>query len=54
MTYSDLPIEDQILLSVGFVGRGLTVPNEIRANLGEDLIRDIEYPETTNGRDNTS
>jgi hypothetical protein len=51
MPYSDLAVEEQILLAAEFVGRGLPVPSEIKSNLGSDLIRDIENPETTNDRD---
>ena len=45
MPYSDMAVEDQILLAAEFVGRGLTVPHEIRTNLGDELMRDIENPE---------
>lgn len=50
MAYSDLAIEDQILLAAGFVGRGLEVPEEIKTNLGPDLLWEIENPETPNDR----
>jgi hypothetical protein len=50
MAYSDLAVEDQILLAADFVGRGLSIPQEIRDTLGPDLTADIEHPETTNDR----
>lgn len=51
MPYSDLAVEDQILLAAEFVGRGVPVPSEIRENLGSNLMRDIENPETLHDRD---
>lgn len=51
MAYSDLDIEDQILLSAEFVGRGLSIPDEIKQSLGPELIRDIENPENSHDRD---
>lgn len=33
MAYSDLAVEDQILLAAEFVGRGVMVPHEIREAL---------------------
>jgi len=50
MAYSDLAIEEQILLSAEFVGRGLEVPQELKQALGPELLRDIENPETFHDR----
>ena len=47
MAYSELPLEDLILMAAEFVGRGHSIPQEIRATLGPDLMADIENPETT-------
>lgn len=45
MAYSELPHEDLILLAAEFIGRGYTIPQEIRATLGPALMADIENPE---------
>lgn len=50
MTYAELSVEELIILSMEFIGRGLSIPDEIKAILEPDLIRDIENPETTNDR----
>lgn len=51
MAYSDLSVEELILLSAEFVGRGLDIPREIREELPPDLLWEIENPETTHDRD---
>lgn len=47
MPYSDMTVEEMILHAVGFVGRGLKIPDGIKAELSQDLIWEIENPETT-------
>lgn len=53
MAYADMDPADLILLAVEFVGRGGTIPDEIAAALGPDLISDIQHPETNNGHTDT-
>lgn len=49
-SYSDLLLEDNILLAVEFVGRGQDIPQEIKDILGPSLLEEIQNPETnTNG-----
>lgn len=50
MPYSDLPLVEQILLAAECVGRGINIPREIRDQLGPEIIRDIENPETSHDR----
>lgn len=45
MDYHALPVEDQILLAIEFVGRGHPIPEQLRLTLGVDLIREIENPD---------
>lgn len=45
MPYHELPVEDQILLAIEFVGRGHPIPEQLRVSLGADLIREIENPD---------
>ena len=51
MAYTEMAIEDQILLAIEFIGRGLEIPQEIRANLDPDLLLDIQHPEITSEPD---
>lgn len=49
MAYSDMAVEEQILLAAEFVGRGLQVPGELQTILGPELSEDIQNPETNHG-----
>lgn len=44
MTYAELSTEELIILAVEFVGRGVPIPHDIQAKLGEDIILEIENP----------
>lgn len=48
MAYSDLAVTDQIILAAEFVGRGLSIPQEIQTALGPELTSEIQNPETAN------
>lgn len=49
MTYSELTVEEQIMLAAGFVGQGLNIPASLMVLLGPELCRDITHPENTDG-----
>jgi len=52
MTFSDMAVTDLIILTAEFVGRGLSIPDEVRSILGPDLMHELENPEkTTNDND---
>ena len=42
--YSDLTAHDQILLAIDFYLRNQTIPSELKAILGDEIIRDITNP----------
>lgn len=52
MPYSDLSVEELILLTAEFVGRGAVIPREIKLLLGDEIIWDIENPEFPHDRPN--
>ena len=47
MSYSDMTIEELIVLSIEFIGRGQVIPKEIQDQLDPVLLRDIQNPENT-------
>lgn len=51
MNYSDLSVSEQIVLSVGYLGRGLVIPQELQATLGPELLEEILHPENFDDRD---
>jgi len=42
--YTQLSDEERILLAAECVGRGVPIPHEIKAMLGQELIQIIENP----------
>ncbi len=45
MPYSDLTLEEKILFAAECIGRGVSIPSELRADLGPEVILEIENPE---------
>lgn len=43
--YSDLDTEEQILLAVEFLARGVSIPLELEKALGSDLMLELMTPE---------
>ena len=44
MSYSELTRSERIILAVECVALGVVIPNEIAADLGAELIAEIENP----------